>query len=65
MKYNVYGKITQEFVVVIEADSEEEALDKANQDLDQTEMQLLDSEISEISFASEITKEEKLCITSI
>jgi|APGre2960657373_1045057.scaffolds.fasta_scaffold04050_12 hypothetical protein len=60
MKYNVYGKITQEFVVVIEADSEEEALDKANQDLDQTEMQLLDSEISEISFASEITEEEKL-----
>jgi hypothetical protein len=45
---------------VIEADSEEEALDKANQDLDQTEMQLLDSEISEISFASEITEEEKL-----
>lgn len=60
MKYNVYGKITQEFVVVIEADSEEEALNKANQDLDQTEMQLLDSEISEISFASEITEEEKL-----
>jgi len=60
MKYNVYGKITQEFVVVIEANSEEEALDKANQDLDQTEMQLLDSEISEISFASEITEEEKL-----
>ena len=60
MKYNVYGKITQEFVVVIEADSEEEALDKANKDLDQTEMQLLDSEISEISFASEITEEEKL-----
>lgn len=65
MKYNVYGKITQEFVVVIEADSKEEALDKANQDLDQTEMQLLDSEISEISFASEITEKEKLCITSI
>ena len=57
MKYNVYGKITQEFVVVIEANSEEEALEKANQDLDQTEIQLLDSEISEISCASEITEE--------
>ena len=57
MKYNVYGKITQEFVVVIEANSEEEALEKANQDLDQTEIQLLDSEISDISCASEITEE--------
>ena len=57
MKYNVYGTITQEFVVVIEANSEEEALEKANQDLDQTEIQLLDSEISEISCASEITEE--------
>lgn len=57
MKYNVYGIITQEFVVVIEANSEEEALEKANQDLDQTEIQLLDSEISEISCASEITEE--------
>lgn len=57
MKYNVYGIITQEFVVVIEANSQEEALEKANQDLDQTEIQLLDSEISEISCASEITEE--------
>ena len=57
MKYNVYGKITQEFVVVIEANSEEEALEKANQDLDQTEIQLLDSEISEISCASKITED--------
>ena len=56
MKYNVYGTITQEFVVVIEANSEEEALEKANQGFDQSELQLLDSEISEISCASEITE---------
>ena len=56
MKYNVYGTITQEFVVVIEANSEKEALEKANQGFDQSELQLLDSEISEISCASEITE---------
>jgi CheY-like chemotaxis protein len=58
MKYNVYGTILQNFVVVIEANSEEEALEKAQSgDYDQNEFELQDSEINEIEFASEITEE--------